>query len=160
MRVYPRFLLSSFLFAFSNFLIAAPASADKSTTNVQYIALKNAPGYIITNVILKWTDGSEVRQKTFVDNILPKEAFCVDLSKVNSGSKNAIPVGAEVWLVVDIDSGETKSCRKDTKKFYKGNGQVLRYKIGGTTFNNNRCRFTDGYPAKKTIASGNSKKCG
>ena len=160
MRVQPRYLLSSVLFAVSNCLIAAPVWAEKSPTNVQYIALENGPGYIITNVILKWKDGSKVRQKTFVDNIIPKKAFCVDLSKVNSGSYNAIPEGAEVWIVVDIDSGETKSCRKDTKKFYKANGQVLRFKIGGTTFNNNRCRFTDGYPAGKMISSGNSKKCG
>jgi len=53
-----------------------------------------------------------------------------------------IPVGVEVWGVVRIQAGQTKSCRKDKRIIYQKNGGTVRYRTGGTTFNNNRCKVS------------------
>lgn len=49
--------------------------------------------------------------------------------------------GDEIWLVIEINGGDTKSCRKSSRLYYK---RHLRNKAtftsGGTTFNNNRCK--------------------
>lgn len=162
MSVRIRSLLPSVLVGLGTCLVAAtaPALAQKSPPNVQFISLHNGPGYTIKTVTLKWKVGDDVRQERWTSNITSSKGFCVDLSKVKADTENPIPEGAEVWLVVDIDAGETKSCRKDTKKFYKANNQHLHYKIGGTTFDSNRCRFAGKSVAKKNITSGNSKACG
>lgn len=51
----------------------------------------------------------------------------------------------EVWPVIKIVAGDTKSCRKDgftLNNWNDGrNGKKVKYSTGGTTFNNNRCKF-------------------
>lgn len=50
--------------------------------------------------------------------------------------------GNEVWLRIEIEAGETKSCRKDkTRFYYYADGVTPRFKTAGTTYNNNRCKI-------------------
>lgn len=51
--------------------------------------------------------------------------------------------GDEVWLHINILSGDNKSCRKDEKRIYfdPESTQRASYSSGGTTLNNNRCKW-------------------
>lgn len=66
--------------------------------------------------------------------------------------RDEIGHGDEVWPVLHIRSGETKSCRKDSTKLIVGhvgsNQNVAAYHSKGTTNFGNRCRF-DGIKTKK-----------
>ena len=53
-----------------------------------------------------------------------------------------IPNGMEVWGKIQIDFGDTESCRKNKRVIYKSSGGLISYKTKGTTLNNNRCRVT------------------
>ena len=58
------------------------------------------------------------------------------------GSTDKPAEGDEVWGYFYIISGKSKGCRKDgTKFFYKAGAGTVKYKSGGTTFNNNRCKI-------------------
>lgn len=51
--------------------------------------------------------------------------------------------GDEIWGKYNIEFGPSKSCRKDGAKFYySADGGTLRYRSGGTTQNNNRCKIS------------------
>lgn len=51
--------------------------------------------------------------------------------------------GDEVWMHIDIIGGENKSCRKDDVRLIYDPNSALQgqYSSGGTTFNNNRCKW-------------------
>lgn len=57
----------------------------------------------------------------------------------------ALEPGDEVWLHVDIAMGDNKSCRKDDVRliFNPKAHQKGKYRSGGTTLNNNRCKWGD-----------------
>jgi len=82
-----------------------------------------------------------------------KEEATIDLTGTKwrsaKGGKEAclnddltIPEGTEVWGRIKILAGETHSCRKDTKVIYRADGGTMKYRSGGTTFNNNRCKVS------------------
>ncbi len=49
--------------------------------------------------------------------------------------------GDEVWLVIEIQGGDTKSCRKSSRLYYKyGIKKGAKFSSGGTSLNNNRCK--------------------
>lgn len=74
----------------------------------------------------------------------------VDLTgkfKVRSGGskcliEKGIPDGARVWGKVEIDGGDKESCKKSKTliKVSTRNGNTQRYKTGGTSLKNNRCK--------------------
>ena len=51
--------------------------------------------------------------------------------------------GQEVWLLLKIEEGENKSCRKDIHKliYKKGINKTMKFKLGGTTLLYNRCKY-------------------
>lgn len=56
--------------------------------------------------------------------------------------KAEVPEGAEVWLEIDIQAGEKKSCRSENKRFfYHPDGGKARLLTAGTTQHNNRCKI-------------------
>jgi len=68
---------------------------------------------------------------------------------VRNGSDSAclteqghIPLETEVWGRVRIFGGEGQSCRKSTKVIYTRAGGTMKYRSGGTTYNNNRCKVS------------------
>ncbi len=61
---------------------------------------------------------------------------------VECSLENVARAGDEVWLVIKINGGDTKSCRKSSKLYY--NGGVRKYATfssGGTSLNNNQCKW-------------------
>lgn len=127
-------------------LIMLPQSAiAEEPERVGFIQFYNSGSYTIDNVWMKWKDGKETKQHRFTQNIAGGASIgyaCYDLAKVEASDGAPIPDGAEVWLTAAIGEGETKSCRKDTKKYYKeGSSDVLRVRMGGETFTNNRCKL-------------------
>ena len=121
-----------------------PATAEEPD-QVGFIQFYNTGSYTIDNVWIKWKDGKETKQHRFTQNIAGGASIgyaCYDLAKVEASDGASIPDSAEVWLTAAIGEGETKSCRKDTKKYYKeGSSDVLRVRMGGETFTNNRCKL-------------------
>ena len=142
---------------------AAPQSASAAEPDqVGFIQFYNRGSYTIDNVWIKWKDGKETKQHRFTQNIAGGAGLgsaCYDLSLIKASDGSTIPDGAEVWLSAEIQTGETKSCRKDTKKYYKaGSSDVLKYRMGGQTYTNNRCKL--GYQeGRLEIEQGNSKAC-
>ena len=63
----------------------------------------------------------------------------INLDDMSADVQNA----PELWLVVHIDSGESKSCRKNKHKlvYSADKGGEIRFKTGGTTRLNNACKF-------------------
>lgn len=137
-----------------------PAAAHSSPDNPQYISLLNGGGYIIKTVTVKWKDGAVTKQTRFTSNFYKDQGFCVDLKQVRSGSGESIPLGAEVWISAEIDGGDTSSCRKDKKHYYRNSQETWSLIMSGTTLNNNRCENTDKMAPAYMVQSGNSVKCG
>lgn len=67
----------------------------------------------------------------------------INLNKITTSEKRELPKdGDEVWLMINIDAGEKKSCRKDNTRFiYRADGKTAKFKSSGTTLQNNRCRI-------------------
>lgn len=138
-----------------------PAIAEEPD-RVGFIQFYNRGSYTIDSVWIKWKDGKETKQHRFTQNIAGGAGLgsaCYDLSIIKASDGSTIPDGAEVWMTAAIGTGETKSCRKDSKKYYKaGSSDVLKYRMGGQTYTNNRCKL--GYKeGRLEIEHGNSKKC-
>ena len=144
-------------------LNAMPQTATaEEPAKVGFIQFYNRGSYTIDNVWIKWKDGGETKQHRFTQNIAGGASLgsaCYDLSLIKASDGATIPDGAEVWLSAAIGTGETKSCRKDTKKYYNaGSTKILKYRMGGQTYTNNRCKL--GYKeARLDVTHGNSKKC-
>lgn len=69
--------------------------------------------------------------------------------EIEKGSRKAcltdsgtIPLKTEVWGRVKIEFGENQKCRKDTKIVVTRSGGEVKYRTGGTTYNNNRCKVS------------------
>ncbi|MEL6723465.1 MAG: hypothetical protein AAFP81_08025 [Pseudomonadota bacterium] len=139
------------------------AAADANTpTQLGYIEFFNKGAYTIDNVWIKWKVGGETKQHRFTQNLsggAGLSSACYDLSLVKSSDGAGIPDGAEVWLTASIQTGETKSCRKDTKHYYKaGSTDVWKLRIGGESYTNNRCK--NGISDDRVDSQhGNSKFC-
>lgn len=155
-----RFLISALALAVSPAAFSTPAAADTPPTELQYISLYNNGGYTIKTVTVKWKHAHGTDQKRFTANFGYNEGFCVDLSQVKSSSGEAIPTGAEVWLVAEIEGGDTKSCRKDTAHYYQDNLKNWSLLMGGTTLNNNRCKNSDKVAMSYKTMAGNYSECG
>ena len=144
-------------------LTVLPHSAiSEDPERVGFIQFYNTGSYTIDNVWIKWKDGTETKQHRFTQNIAGGASIgyaCYDLAKIKASDGTNIPDGAEVWLTAASGEGETKSCRKDTKKFYEqGSSEVLRVRMGGETYTNNRCKL--GIKDRSgDNTHGNSNKC-
>jgi hypothetical protein len=64
--------------------------------------------------------------------------------RVQGGTTCNLPIleGEDIWLRVEIDTGDTKVCdKKDRRMVYDSSGGTVEYETGGTTTVNNQCRI-------------------
>lgn len=106
-------------------------------------------------VVWKGSDGNTCRMfpKNSGNNLSNGETIVVDLSDEDNfdftrnyafgdPKKCKLKEGTEVWGWIDISSGDGEKCKKSSKVLYHPSGKTIRYKTGGTTLNNNRCKVT------------------
>lgn len=133
--------------------LAAAASAQTYyiVRNIEY---RNRGVYdAVPNIHWINKDGEQKNTRQHV-SVGTGELFKRELFRVETWPDEKIPVGAPVWLEIEIILGEVKNCRKDGKEFlYHPDGGVVRYKTDGTTLNNNRCQIAS-LPDDKFIVSG------
>jgi hypothetical protein len=135
-------------------------AADVTSYNAYKMVYKNKGGYVAC-VQVRWkTTAGEVaklwwnaNKGTYDSAGLAKEncvrlnqETTVDLSKVSDlkdVDSKTLDEGNEVWLTIYIAAGDTKSCRKDsTKYFYNASGNAKpKFTTSGTTLNNNHCEL-------------------
>lgn len=154
----------------SRFTVAAAALATVLATptfagSLDADALKytNRGAYQVSGVFLKWKSNAneigkgknELKLKrthngvsfssygSVLDN---GNGINVDLNKLvnNNDIENLPQDGDEIWLVVNIRSGDTSSCRKKNMKiiFRENIDKKYGFQTAGTTLNNNRCKRT------------------
>lgn len=142
---YP--LMSDFrrLAALVALCLASVTAVADDPKPVRYLSYENCGAYTVKKVKLHWKANGSSEKTTVGSNLegyyhtwAPKNnGVCVDLTD----DKYGIPEGAEVWLSYDIESGDSKSCRKDTALVFSGStakGEFQRSR--GETLTNNRCR--------------------
>jgi hypothetical protein len=129
-------------------MMAFGLAAEAENIDVDYLKYTNKGAYDAW-LILVWVDSNGNKHvKQVSDNIGSDHSKVIGLDlialKGSSGDDNhSLVEGDEVWLSVQIQAGEKKNCRKDTKKFFykDGSGKQVEYKTSGTTLNNNRCKI-------------------
>ncbi|MBI1182031.1 MAG: hypothetical protein GC201_15910 [Alphaproteobacteria bacterium] len=128
---------------------ANPAHAKSQTRNcaVGKFQINNKGAYIIVDLKVKQPeDGYDQGGRTVADlgaegtTITAGTSRTFDLSK-----KSGIAKAREIWLsynVLNVNSVQTKSCRKDgTRLYYRSDGVTWKLKGEGTTTKGNRCQF-------------------
>jgi hypothetical protein len=123
-------------------LCAGPAAAQDTAYLADTVSYHNKGAYKACFTV-HWTDvngrnydgkGKKCAQTT------SRQRW--DLGKVVDTNGRSIKDFSEVWIIISIVGGDTKTCRKDNKKiFYSTVGGTVKYKSSGTTLNDNRCKI-------------------
>ncbi len=139
-------------------LAVGPAQATTTKYKVDTVRYENKGVYLaMPKVVFEHTkdDGSTVNCSiVFKAAIANGELASYNLEKSpvdqgnwqpsegNPSSCSKTPVeGSEVWMRVNIRSGDNVHCRKDgAKYFYYPDGGTVKYVTKGTTHNNNHCK--------------------
>jgi hypothetical protein len=136
---------------------------DRPEIGVSHLRYNNDGGYV-TRVRMKWVDGDgKVKETGFSyndcrripSNYKRSEQNLVELGEsticaVDFEGDGGPDTGEEVWLMLHIRGGETKSCRLDQYKLKVAHQVVNRtakFSSRGTTTLGNRCRF-EGFDPK------------
>lgn len=129
------------------------------TCYVDKIKFTNKGDYLIEGVDLQFVSGTDHQKYPMltttdkdVQNQLAKvlskgQSLVVDLDKLNGiwidQADFPLREENEVWIKARIIAGENKSCHKDNHKlvYRKGVGKTMKFKTGGQTLTNNRCKY-------------------
>jgi hypothetical protein len=117
-------------------LIAGHSTARAENYDVSALRYRNDGGYYAC-IGLRWIDKSGNLHK-YNTGICTSNGDVFEIYPDKGGAEE----GNEVWLIINIKSGDTESCRKtNTKFFYKDGAKGARFETSGTTLHNNRCRI-------------------
>jgi len=147
-----RFLPKCAFLAGLGAMAAAPVSASSAeASNLRY----ENQGEYMASFEVRWNrDGQKCSARSFDDKgeIPMGSQVKIDLTQkldLLDGERSVcltggkIPEGTEVWGLVEIAVGPSRSCRKDKKVIYQPSGGMMKYYSKGYWQNNNRCRVED-----------------
>lgn len=131
-------------------ILLVPASvALAENYDIDYLTWKNNGAYR-AHVKIKVKDKNTGKVKIFGNKCFrftPSGTFTGEENWFNSDESAECSLfdianyGDEVWLVIEINGGDTKSCRKSSKLFYsRQSRKFATFSSGGTSLNNNRCK--------------------
>lgn len=133
-------------------------SATAETLAVKQMEFKNNGGYVAVPIVgYRLAQGDRcyvfdkrhkklTKNNSVTLNLWNNNNFVLEST---SGKENTqcsdgeIPSGVEVWGAFFISAGENSQCRKDKKLKLTGYGGKIRYRVGGTTQNGNRCKVSE-----------------
>lgn len=134
-------------------------NTQAKTCYVDAIKYRNKGAYNVQDLGFHWVQSTPDHNEAMIDGFtFGAHSLMVDLDKGESatiklktytsgvnvgGNQYMLRDGNEVWIKVNITAGEHKSChKKNHKLIYKeGVGKTMKFKSGGTTLNNNRCKY-------------------